>query len=78
MVTAAALSLRLASWMSAARSTERQRFGGDLACNDLGGCGVLYQIGKTGQYTVLHRFAGSAAGDGAYNAIGGLELGSGR
>jgi uncharacterized repeat protein (TIGR03803 family) len=40
--------------------------GGDLACNaPNGGCGVLYQIGKTGQYTVLHRFAGPSSGDGA-------------
>jgi uncharacterized repeat protein (TIGR03803 family) len=51
-------------------------FGGDLTCNPPYGCGVLYQIGKTGQYAVLHRFAGAATGDGAYNAIGGLSLGA--
>jgi uncharacterized repeat protein (TIGR03803 family) len=51
-------------------------FGGDLTCNPPYGCGVLYQIGKTGRYTVLHRFAGAATGDGAYNAIGALSLGA--
>jgi uncharacterized repeat protein (TIGR03803 family) len=50
--------------------------GGDSSCNSGGGCGVLYQISKTGKYTVLHQFGGAAAGDGAYNAIGGLTLGT--
>jgi uncharacterized repeat protein (TIGR03803 family) len=49
--------------------------GGDLTCDPPLGCGVLYQIAKTGQYTVLHRFAGSAGGDGAYTPFGGLMLG---
>ena len=50
--------------------------GGDLTCDPPNGCGVLYQIGKTGQYTVLHRFGGSAAGDGNYTLFGGLTLGA--
>lgn len=50
--------------------------GGDPACDSGGGCGVLYEIGKTGQYTVLHRFGGAAVGDGAENEIGGLTLGA--
>jgi uncharacterized repeat protein (TIGR03803 family) len=49
--------------------------GGDRAC-DSGGCGVLYQIGKTGKYSILHRFAGSAGGDGDTNVFGGLALGT--
>lgn len=49
--------------------------GGDFAC-DSGGCGVLYQIGKTGEYSILHRFAGSAGGDGDTNVFGGLALGT--
>jgi uncharacterized repeat protein (TIGR03803 family) len=32
--------------------------GGDPACD----CGVLFQIGKTGHYTVLHRFTGTPDG----------------
>lgn len=51
--------------------------GGDEACSlPDQGCGVLYQIAKTGQYTVLHRFAGSPAGDGDSSTIGALSLGS--
>jgi uncharacterized repeat protein (TIGR03803 family) len=59
--------------------------GGDLNCHwgsgrDAGTtCGVLYQIGKTGQYTVLHRFAGAASGDGAWPGFpttGELTLGA--
>jgi len=59
--------------------------GGDENCHwGSGGdqgvtCGVLYQIGKTGQYTVLHRFAGAASGDGAwpgYPGTGELTLGA--
>jgi uncharacterized repeat protein (TIGR03803 family) len=53
--------------------------GGDPACGagyGYGGCGVIYQIGKTGQYTVLHRFAGAAAGDGASPGVGQLTLGA--
>src|SRR6202035_2824707 len=42
--------------------------GGDSACG--GGCGVLYEISKTGQYTVLHRFGGLAGSDGAASQIG--------
>src|SRR6202035_3638543 len=38
--------------------------GGDLTCNAPVGCGVLYQIGKDGQYSVLHRFTG-IPGDGS-------------
>jgi uncharacterized repeat protein (TIGR03803 family) len=48
--------------------------GGDLTCRPPIGCGVLYQISKTGQYTVLHRFTGTP-GDGANSEIGGLTLG---
>jgi len=48
--------------------------GGDLTCEPPAGCGVLYQISKTGQYTVLHRFTG-APGDGANSSSGGLTLG---
>lgn len=50
--------------------------GGDPTCNSGGGCGVLYQIGKTGQYAVLHRFAGATTRDGAYNIFGSLSLGA--
>jgi uncharacterized repeat protein (TIGR03803 family) len=53
-------------------------YGGDLGCNVNGGgvgCGVLYQIGKTGKYTILHRFLGGNVGDGAYPLYGGLTLG---
>lgn len=50
-------------------------FGGDLTCDSPNGCGVLYQIGNTGHYTVLHGFGGSTAGDGDYNPFGGLTLG---
>jgi uncharacterized repeat protein (TIGR03803 family) len=39
------------------------------------GCGVLYKIGTTGQYTVLHRFGGVTAGDGDNSNIGALTLG---
>ena len=48
--------------------------GGDLACLPPQGCGVLYQISKTGQYNVLHRFTG-VPGDGAVNLNGELTLG---
>ncbi len=48
--------------------------GGDLTCLPPQGCGVLYQISKTGQYNVLHRFTG-VPGDGAINLNGGLTLG---
>lgn len=49
--------------------------GGDSSCfPDDHGCGVLYRIEKTGQYTVLHRFAGAAGGDGAFSR--GLTLGT--
>jgi uncharacterized repeat protein (TIGR03803 family) len=48
--------------------------GGDFACT--GGCGVLYQISKTGKYTVLHRFGGLAGSDGAGSESGALMLGS--
>ena len=59
--------------------------GGDFNCHwGSGGdqgvtCGVFYQIGKTGQYTVLHRFAGAASGDGAWPGFpttGELTLGA--
>jgi uncharacterized repeat protein (TIGR03803 family) len=57
--------------------------GGDLTCS-LDGCGVLYQTGKTGQYAVLHSFAGAAAGDGRNSCtnagcpafFGGLAVGA--
>jgi uncharacterized repeat protein (TIGR03803 family) len=50
--------------------------GGDGACSPPDqGCGVLYQIGRTGQYTVLHRFAGSSVGDGDSSTVGALTLG---
>jgi uncharacterized repeat protein (TIGR03803 family) len=43
--------------------------GGDSSCAPLNhGCGVLYQVDRSGKYAVLHRFAGPAAGDGAYNS----------
>ncbi len=50
--------------------------GGDMLCDVSvpNGCGVLYQIGKTGQYTVLHRFAGPPT-DGALLDFGSLTLG---
>jgi uncharacterized repeat protein (TIGR03803 family) len=53
-------------------------YGGDLNCknSDFENCGVLYQIGKTGQYTVLHRFAGPSEGDGAVPGFGQLAVGS--
>jgi uncharacterized repeat protein (TIGR03803 family) len=50
--------------------------GGNLTCVSANGCGVLYQIGKTGQYTVIHRFVGQAAGDGASPRFGALTLGA--
>jgi uncharacterized repeat protein (TIGR03803 family) len=53
--------------------------GGDPSCDGGyggGGCGVLYKIGKTGQYTVVHRFEGNASGDGYYSSLGGLTLGT--
>jgi len=53
--------------------------GGDLNCNhDMNprGCGVLYQIGKTGQYDVIHSFEGATEGDAYYNLFGGLSLGT--
>lgn len=40
-------------------------FYGDLSCTNTfltPGCGVLYEIGNTGQYTVLHAFAGGQDG----------------
>jgi uncharacterized repeat protein (TIGR03803 family) len=50
-------------------------FGGDLNCPGQGtGCGVLFQIGRTGTYSVLHRFTG--AGDGEVPAAQ-LVLGPG-
>jgi uncharacterized repeat protein (TIGR03803 family) len=50
--------------------------GGDSSCFPPGkGCGVVYQLGKTGQYTVLHRFAGSGTGDGDGGAVDALTLG---
>jgi uncharacterized repeat protein (TIGR03803 family) len=45
--------------------------GGDPECN----CGVIFQIGRTGQYTVLHRFGGLAAEDGNAPVGGHLILG---
>ncbi len=48
--------------------------GGDVACS--GGCGVLYEISKTGKYTVLHRFGGLAGNNGAGSISGALTLGS--
>jgi uncharacterized repeat protein (TIGR03803 family) len=53
-------------------------YGGDLHCyltSRQTGCGVLYQISKTGQYTVLHRFVG-CPNDGAWPLYGGLTLGA--
>jgi uncharacterized repeat protein (TIGR03803 family) len=49
--------------------------GGDLTCNFGSGCGVFYKVEKTGQYVVLHRFAGSATGDGDTSVLGALTLG---
>jgi uncharacterized repeat protein (TIGR03803 family) len=48
--------------------------GGDPACT--GGCGMLYEISKTGKYIVLHRFGGLAGSDGAGSVSGALTLGS--
>lgn len=50
-------------------------FGGDLACDSPGGCGVAYEVGKTGQYAVLHDFANSIAGHETAATFGGLTLG---
>jgi uncharacterized repeat protein (TIGR03803 family) len=50
--------------------------GGDRSCfSPDSGCGVLYEVGKTGKYSVLHPFAGSDTGDGDSSAMGGLTLG---
>jgi uncharacterized repeat protein (TIGR03803 family) len=49
--------------------------GGELGCNPPSGCGVLYQVGRNGKYTVLHRFAGMP-GDGDLNGVGRLTLGT--
>ncbi len=39
-------------------------YGGDLNCLVQGtGCGVLFKIGNTGQYSVLHRFSGGGDGE---------------
>ncbi|HUA14442.1 MAG TPA: choice-of-anchor tandem repeat GloVer-containing protein [Verrucomicrobiae bacterium] len=48
---------------------------GGLACGFPGGCGTLYQIGKTGNYKVLHSFGGPKAGDGYANVSGSLIRG---
>jgi uncharacterized repeat protein (TIGR03803 family) len=55
-------------------------YGGDPTCSPIlgNGCGVLFQIGKTGQYTVLHRFAGAVGGDGDYPNFDSLTLGADR
>jgi uncharacterized repeat protein (TIGR03803 family) len=50
-------------------------WGGDYTCNTKG-CGVLYQISKTGKYTVLHIFGGPAAGDGFDGETDELTLGT--
>ncbi|HUA16564.1 MAG TPA: choice-of-anchor tandem repeat GloVer-containing protein [Verrucomicrobiae bacterium] len=50
-------------------------FGGDLSCNSPDGCGVFFQIGKTGQYTILHDFDNSFAGHMGSPTFGGLTLG---
>jgi uncharacterized repeat protein (TIGR03803 family) len=51
--------------------------GGDFDCNpSQKGCGVIYQIGKTGKYSPIHRFAGANSGDGDNSAFGGLTLGT--
>ena len=50
-------------------------FGGDLSCNLPDGCGVFFQLGKTGQYTVLHDFDNSFAGHSGSPTFGGLTLG---
>ena len=39
--------------------------GGNLSCNPPSGCGVVFAVSSTGTETVLHRFAGAAAGDGS-------------
>jgi uncharacterized repeat protein (TIGR03803 family) len=39
-------------------------YGGDRACNAGFGCGVVFKVGNTGAYTVLHRFTGGADGGG--------------
>jgi uncharacterized repeat protein (TIGR03803 family) len=55
-------------------------YGGDRDCvpttnfSASTGCGLVFQIGKTGQYTVLHRFTGPT-GDGRTPAVGELTLG---
>lgn len=51
-------------------------YGGDLSCVVKGGrgCGVFYQIGKTGEYSVIHQFAGTPE-DGSLPFQGGLTLG---
>jgi uncharacterized repeat protein (TIGR03803 family) len=40
-------------------------FGGDPGC----GCGVLFQVGRTGHYAVLHRFTGGADGSSPYGGL---------
>jgi uncharacterized repeat protein (TIGR03803 family) len=44
--------------------------GGDSGCE----CGLVYEIGRTGQYTVLHRFGGAQDGDGNGSIFGALTL----
>lgn len=45
-------------------------YGGNLNCMaPTTGCGVLYQIGNTGQYSVLHRFAGGNDGELPFAAL---------
>jgi uncharacterized repeat protein (TIGR03803 family) len=51
-------------------------FGGDLSCNFPDGCGLLFQIGKTGQYSILHDFDSSIAGHSVSSTFGGLTLGA--
>lgn len=39
--------------------------GGDQSCNPPYGCGIVFVVSPKGKETVLHRFAGAAAGDGS-------------
>jgi uncharacterized repeat protein (TIGR03803 family) len=53
-------------------------YGGDMHCyltSHQTGCGVLYRISQTGQYSVLHRFVG-CPNDGSLPFNGGLTLGA--
>jgi uncharacterized repeat protein (TIGR03803 family) len=43
--------------------------GGDLKCGTRAGCGTIFKLDATGKETVLHRFAGGAAGSNPFAGL---------